>query len=163
MCQQGCLWSLSTPIDIWGACSGGSEAMASLHPPSFGRTCQPEPAHSVRTNSSAGGQILTYCMGVNQESLPKSNNKKNIKLYISGERIRITSFFPILEGIPWANLQPVGVSFATKPNESLLRCLARYSSDLNPPPFTRDKKSTSAVVPEALQPPVEQEQLHGHA
>lgn len=137
--------------------------MGSLHPPSFGRTCQPEPAQSVRTNSSAGGQILSYCMGVNQESLPKSNNKKNIKLYISGERIRIPPFFSLLEGIPSANLQPVGISFATKPNESLLKCLARSSSDLNPPPFTRNKKSTSAAGPEALQPPVEQEQLHGHA
>lgn len=55
-------------------------------------------------------------MGVNQESLPKSNNKKNIRLYISGERIRIAPFFSVLEGIPWANLQPVGVNFATKPN-----------------------------------------------
>lgn len=105
-------------------------------------------------------------MGVNQETLPESNNKKkknNKKLYISGERIRITPLFSILEGIPWANLQPVRVSFATKPNESLLRCLTRSSSAPNPPPFTRNKQSTSAAGPEALQPPVEQEQLHGHA
>lgn len=100
-------------------------------------------------------------MSVNQESLQKNN--ENTNLYSSGERIKIPPFPSILEGTSLANLQPVGVSFATKPNESLLRCLARSSSDLNPPPFTRHKKSISAAGPEALQPPAEQEQLQGHA
>lgn len=133
----------------------------------FAQVSPPEPAHSTRTNSSATGQTLIYCRDVSQESLPKKKkrkaNTKKLNLYTSGEWISIPPLLFILRGLPLANLQPVGVSFATKPSESLLRCLGRSSSDLNPPPFTRDKKSISATGPEALQPPAEQEQLHGHA
>lgn len=79
-----------------------------------------------------------------RELAKKSNNP-----HASAERSEIPPCLSVVEETPLANLKPVGVSFVTKPNESLLRCLARFSSDINPPPFTRDNASIRASGPEA--------------